>query len=410
MVWVTQMSGGRYAVTGALTLFSLSLVFQFLTFLSSFRSDSPNWTIGVIRTRLIPSFDSQPGNLSDIPHISFNDFVAAVNSSISASQSLRIPVTTWNSTGSEDLKYPLEIDMLEVVRLTLNNLTVKVKPINQPAFELLISNKEKCQIAPDLLILIKSAPKNFLLRDTVRVGWGAEHCWGGRRVVRLFLLGRVPSSDNATSVRLSHEAAFYGDIIQQDFIDHYHNNTYKIMFGIDWAVRFCPQAPLIMFVDDDFFVYPRNVIAYIEGLSLALRSQLIAGYVWWNAAPIRNKKAGPLKKWSIGWAEYPNTQYPPYMAAGNFFLSMSMARELNVAARFTQYLRFDDVFLGIVMKKLLRTPIHLSRIYAFVPVNTNDSQQVNTMLSSHQYDNPSAQFSLWKLLGCQTFCHLVQSV
>ncbi|CAL8083870.1 unnamed protein product [Calicophoron daubneyi] len=320
----------------------------------------------------------------------------------------RLDVNKSSFTGSEDLRFPLEIDMPEIVRRTFAGLAISHKPINQPNFTYVIPNSGKCSRLtarygkpPELLILIKTAPMNFLRRDAIRLSWGNEKCWGGRRVVRLFLLGTVLPTEKEMSRRLESEANHHNDIVQQDFHDNYYNNTYKLMLGFEWAIRFCSSVPIIMFVDDDFFVYPKNVVAYIEGLSVALRERLFSGYIWQNAMPVR--KEVRKRKWSVTWQEYPNSYYPPYVAAGNFFVSMTIAKEISVASKYTQYLRFDDVFLGIILKKLVRTPMHLNHIYAFVPVNES-SAQINSMLSSHHYGNPSSQLALWSRLKCREFC------
>ncbi|CAH8431266.1 unnamed protein product [Dicrocoelium dendriticum] len=379
-----------------LLLFVSSVTFQLFALFLSYRSERP---------LKVPSVGKAPVSsiLWEIPsHIQLQRQ--------SVGPTVDFNISKWNFTGSEDLDYRLNIDMPELVRRISSGLPVDIQPINEPVFDVLISHAEICtnierknQQPPELLILIKSAPGNFLLRDTIRVGWGDESCWGGRHIVRLFLLGAIPDSQTNVSSRIAMEVSFHGDVIQQNFIDDYYNNTYKIMFGIDWAVNNCANVPVIMFVDDDFFVYPRNVIAFIEGLSIAIREHLAAGYVWRDAKPVRTKRYRHLKKWAIDWNDYPGAQYPPYVAAGNFFISMQVARKMHIASRFTKYLRFDDVFLGIVLKKLLLTPMHLPQIYAFSPVNES-TNQLELMLSSHNFGNPARQLALWDRLQCRTFC------
>ncbi|GAA54557.1 beta-1 3-galactosyltransferase brn [Clonorchis sinensis] len=416
---IHQLSSSLCASKLALSLFVLSLLFQLIVFLIHVfpqRSVSSGFTeipfIYFSRSRINSSAISNL--LEPSPAFTYSLSSGQSNQSLEPNSLLakahaRLVVNPIESTGSEELKFPLNIDMPEVVRRGFHNLPVSHKPINDPQFKVLISNKNKCMDVEteyggpvELLILIKSAPDHFIQRDTIRLTWGKEYCWGGRRVVRLFLLGTVSTTNRTLSDRLTNEAEFYSDIIQQDFHDHYYNNTYKIMFGIDWAVQFCSNASLLMFVDDDFFVYPRNVVAYMEGLSEGLLQRLIAGYVWRNARPFRGSKF--KSKWWISRTEYPNEEYPVYVAAGNFFLSMQMAREFHIASRYTRYLRFDDVFLGILLRKLLRVPIHLSQIYAYVPVNVSSKAQLKTMLSSHQYSRPSDVFAQWDRLKCDTFC------
>ncbi|CAL8083873.1 unnamed protein product [Calicophoron daubneyi] len=393
----------------AIVLLTLILFFQTIVFFSAYSQNqvSPSGSDKIKHVTISRRNQTSGVNLIVARTMYTQMFAHQTNQSDSVT---RLDVNESSSTGSEDLRFPLEIDMPEVVRRTFAGLAISHKPVNQPNFTYVIPNSEKCSRItakygkpPELLILIKTAPMNFLRRDAIRLSWGNEKCWGGRRVVRLFLLGTVLPTEKEMSKRLESEADYHNDIVQQDFHDHYHNNTYKLMLGFEWAIRFCSSVPIIMFVDDDFFVYPKNVVAYIEGLSVALRERLFSGYIWRNAIPVRNRRNKRSRKWLISWKEYPNSYYPPYVAAGNFFVSMAIAKEISVASRYTQYLRFDDVFLGIILKKLVRTPMHLNHIFAYVPVNES-SAQINSMLSSHHYGNPSSQLALWSRLKCREFC------
>ncbi|CAH8299734.1 unnamed protein product [Schistosoma turkestanicum] len=325
----------------------------------------------------------------------------------------RIFISPSFSSGSDDFEYPMMVDMPKVVREVLSNLPLTIRPINDPRFPILVGEYQKCDNIllktgepPELLILIKSAPSNYLRRDTIRLTWGNDLCWGGRRVVHLFLLGNVPFDSTGLKSILKNESDVYHDIIQQDFLDTYYNNTYKTMFGINWAVKYCSNVPIIMFVDDDYFVYPKNVIAYIEGLSTELRKLLISGYVWFNAGPVR-KNNSLDNKWFIDYKEYAPRFYPPFVAAGNYFLSMNLAREMNVAMLYTKHFRFDDVYLGIILKKLVRLPIHLKEVYTFHPVDSRSSD-IYKMISSHGFGESVSLFFLWDRLNCSTFC--VQSL
>ena len=46
----------------------------------------------------------------------------------------------------------------------------------------------------------------------------------------------------------------HGDIIQGDFIDTYHNLSYKASMGNFWVSEFCEQAEFVVKTDDDWFV------------------------------------------------------------------------------------------------------------------------------------------------------------
>ncbi|CAH8594115.1 unnamed protein product [Schistosoma turkestanicum] len=406
MSYIRNLTHRISAVAVATTLFTVTLILQSIIVVHNYSSvfkNVPN-SIDVTYVKAIP------GNITLTLDWSFDHTLSIEQSNISASNNTRrIFISPSFSSGSDDLEYPMMVDMPKVVKEVLSNLPLTIRPINDPRFPTLIGEYQKCDNIllktgepPELLIFIKSAPSNFLRRDTIRLTWGNDLCWGGRRVIHLFLLGNVPSDDTDLKSIIKNESDVNHDIIQQDFLDTYYNNTYKTMFGINWAVKYCSNVPIIMFVDDDYFIYPKNVIAYIEGLSTELRKLLISGYVWFNAIPAR-KSFGTHSKWFIDYKEYAPRYYPPFVAAGNYFLSMNFARELNVAMRYTKYLRFDDVYLGIILKKLLRLPIHLRKIYTYHPVKLN-SPEIYEMISSHGFGESVSQFFLWDRLNCSTFC------
>ena len=49
------------------------------------------------------------------------------------------------------------------------------------------------------------------------------------------------------------ESEKYEDIIQGDFIDTYHNLSYKAVMGNVWVSEFCEQAEFVVKADDDQF-------------------------------------------------------------------------------------------------------------------------------------------------------------
>ena len=50
------------------------------------------------------------------------------------------------------------------------------------------------------------------------------------------------------------ESEKYEDIIQGDFIDTYHNLSYKAVMGNVWVSEFCEQAEFVVKADDDQFI------------------------------------------------------------------------------------------------------------------------------------------------------------
>ena len=52
-------------------------------------------------------------------------------------------------------------------------------------------------------------------------------------------------------MEIEKEAKTEGDLVQGDFMDSYHNLSYKNVMGKLWASTFCPQAEFVVKSDDD---------------------------------------------------------------------------------------------------------------------------------------------------------------
>lgn len=95
-------------------------------------------------------------------------------------------------------------------------------------------NHDPCnRTQPLLLMLVHSAPGNFLKRHVVRETWGQQTA----DVTLLFLVG----SSKQHQSRLEEENKKYKDLIQGNFLDAYRNMTYKHVMGLKWATYYCPS-------------------------------------------------------------------------------------------------------------------------------------------------------------------------
>ena len=54
--------------------------------------------------------------------------------------------------------------------------------------------------------------------------------------------------------RLEEESSKHGDLVQGDFLDTYHNLSYKATMGNLWVAEFCSQAQFVVKTDDDMYV------------------------------------------------------------------------------------------------------------------------------------------------------------
>ncbi|PAA74108.1 hypothetical protein BOX15_Mlig033478g2 [Macrostomum lignano] len=322
--------------------------------------------------------------------------------------------------GSQDFRYPLSVDMPELLARLRSDLPVSVSPINQFSSPWLIQHSGECNRTAggqptELLVLVKSHPANLANREAIRRTWARPDCWR-QRVRVYFLLG----AEAAYGVRrrrrilrrvrdwrqsLLDEDSRHGDLLVREFVDHYFNNTLKLMSGIQWSDSECPGARFTAFVDDDFFVNPYQVERQLNSVSAAVYGRFLGGYVWRTSLP-RRRSRKHRSKWDISVSEYPWSSYPPYVAAGALFMSRPVLEDIAVAMLYTRYLRFDDIFIGLVAHKLLLSPLHMESVRAYEPVwsNSTDTQALLRLAASHGYKAPSELDKMWQRLHLAGLC------
>ncbi|XP_021339737.1 uncharacterized protein LOC110440952, partial [Mizuhopecten yessoensis] len=149
--------------------------------------------------------------------------------------------TSVVSTARTEIHFPLDIDLEKYVRDKLEkNITIPVKPINEHNFTY-IHRPAKCKFTRTtednvtLLILVKSSVRNVFLRNAIRDTWGQD--LSGNVNLR-FMLGYSISFVETTKA----EAETYNDVIVENFVDSYPNNTLKTIMGFTWAVTECSDA------------------------------------------------------------------------------------------------------------------------------------------------------------------------
>ena len=264
----------------------------------------------------------------------------------------------------------------------------EIEPINNQTFTYRHNNKNKCRdeygkspLNPHLIIVVKSKIDHFERRNAIRNSWGFERRFSDVLVRTIFSLGIDREthdgrpSENQKLVDL--EAERYQDIVQLNFIDEYFNNTLKTVNGMRWCKEFCIRSKFYLFVDDDFYVSIKNILAflrnpvnypeYLEEYKEQLRKlnqrklqeakangsiemvtrnllnlnvelppdvKLFAGFVF-NSAPHRHKSS----KWFVSLDEYKYDMWPTYVTAGVFLMSREALQEMYCASLYTKHFR-----------------------------------------------------------------------
>uniref|UniRef100_UPI0037E711B9 lactosylceramide 1,3-N-acetyl-beta-D-glucosaminyltransferase A n=1 Tax=Semicossyphus pulcher TaxID=241346 RepID=UPI0037E711B9 len=211
-----------------------------------------------------------------------------------------------------------------------------------------------------LLLFVKSSPENFERRQAIRDTWGNESfVWSelGESVRMVFALGVHPDVGRRSRVQsaLLEEDKTYGDLIQQNFLDTFHNLTTKLIMQFHWGHNYCSRAHFFMSADDDIFVHMPNLVKYLREVlsSQSGAKDLWVGHVHRGAPPIRRKES----KYHVPYDLYPWPSYPDYTAGAGYVVSGDVATKIyhaTLALNSSMYI--DDVFMGICAKAMGVSP------------------------------------------------------
>ncbi|XP_071481039.1 beta-1,3-galactosyltransferase 5-like [Diadema antillarum] len=255
-----------------------------------------------------------------------------------------------------------------------------------------------------ILILVISSPGNHEQRQLIRRTYGRNSSWPFDKrgeIKTLFVLG---VTDISKQVVIDDEAYRYGDIVQENFIDSYHNLTRKTVAAFKWASRFCRHANFVMKIDDD-------VMLHQQRLRRMLRNQpalnFSAGEVMIDTPVVRNASSSE-GKWYLSEEYYPNQTYPPYLNGHLYVLSSDLVEAVYHTAVQTPLFPWEDVFVGICLQKLR---VKLTPIRFFLRVNyvnfvvNNDTMMVSRMRNFIAVADisPYLMELMWSALRVETF-------
>lgn len=201
----------------------------------------------------------------------------------------------------------------------------------------------------NIIILVKSFAGNFDLRKTQRALLKSKTKFSVR-VMQLFILGYNETYQKFVDV----ESDKFKDIIQEDFVDTYLNNTLKTVMAYNWLDKFCKDASILFFVDDDYYVHYDKIISHIRAIFQKKNTGVFAGTLANKAVPYRRHET----VWSLTFSQYPYDHFPPYVGGGAYIVSHDVARKFAASFPHVQFLGIDDAYLGIVAKKLDIQPFY----------------------------------------------------
>ncbi|XP_053321042.1 beta-1,3-galactosyltransferase 5-like [Spea bombifrons] len=244
-----------------------------------------------------------------------------------------------------------------------------------------------CRTQDPLIILaVKSHPGSFERREVLRSTWARETMIQMYKFKPLFLLANSGRRNEMEKMML--EAAFYGDIILWDFMESHHNLSLKEKCFLEWLYHRCQRASYIFKVDDDEFVNPHAIAAYINSVK-DLPPQ-IHGHRHLDA-PVER-----YGKYAIPTSVYPYKTYPPFVSGGGFIIPSPLIPRLFEASGWMPVFPLDDVFLGFLALAANISFRHEAHFFSF-GLENHKPCSLKDVLAAHGLPQPKIM-KLWKLL------------
>ena len=205
-------------------------------------------------------------------------------------------------------------------------------------FHMLISPSKELPDDVILLIMVKSAARNFGRRNAIRSTWGGKK---NSKIHVLFSLGYHRYIER----EIRKEASLYKDILQGSFVDEYRNNTFKTSMTYKWIGDSWRSCKYILLVDDDYLVNIDETLHFVSSLQHKNTSGTMFGPIvkCWKPVRTMDDPNSYITK-----EEYPWELYPPYLSGGSILTTFDVVRKISYAIPFVRRLSIDDLYIGII--------------------------------------------------------------
>ncbi|KAK6170314.1 hypothetical protein SNE40_018731 [Patella caerulea] len=190
----------------------------------------------------------------------------------------------------------------------------------------------------NVIVVVHTAPDYFTRRRNIRETYGARKLFLPAEVRVIFLLGRV--EDQNLQDRIFYEHSKYGDTIQGDFKDAYHNLTYKAVMGLHWVSHFCSDVKYVIKTDDDAVFDMWRFLKEVYTKKLFI-SKTIYGITRFKDPILR------WGKWKVPSSRFTGFTHYPFQFCIGFVLIISgdIISDLYRASFKVPFFWLDDVYL-----------------------------------------------------------------
>ncbi len=229
--------------------------------------------------------------------------------------------------------------------------------VNPHPFKVLIGDTNMCAGKDVFLVIyVHTAPQNHQRRALVRETWGATDQYAPDIVKIFFMMGLAMNSTDQKQVEK--ESKEHSDIVQEDFVDAYHNISYKAVGAFNWVSRHCSHAKFVLKSDDDVFVNTFGLLKHFHDLDRTHTNTtgLLMCLTWHKMHVLREGK------WNISSDVLPNEYYPPYCSGMGYIMTPDVAKALYQTSFHVPFFWVDDVYItGMLPGKINLTHVNIMR-------------------------------------------------
>jgi len=198
---------------------------------------------------------------------------------------------------------------------------------------------KSCRKETRILIGLKTAPGGKQRRASIRHSWGNVTHYKNYPAQVIFLLGMTKLEELEKD----------DDLLVGDFVDSFHNLTYKDSLFLTWLKHECPSATYAFKGDDDTLVNPFELEKLVQEederqATLTKPMGSVFGSLMKNQPVNRDKSKYGDKLW-------PSNHYPTYVSGGGFLMNRMAAMALQYYIKITPKIDIDDAFIGAVMSR-----------------------------------------------------------
>lgn len=237
-----------------------------------------------------------------------------------------------------------------------------------------------------LTIIVKSSTEHFGRRTAIRNTYGSpNHGLQNLTSQTFFTLG-LPKNPLIQSL-IDKESSKYGDILQADFLDTYHNLTFKTVMGFQWATENCLNTDFFLVVDDDVLVSLKNLLLTLN--KYEKHDLLYMGELVQDHKVIRNKN----HRHYISYEELEIEKYPPVMYGAATLYSQRAFQAIRDMIPFTKHIWIDDAFIALAASAMNIKPTVNPHFYI-----SNIPGHYQNVQVSHGFENPEDLKRCWNLL------------